>query len=100
MEQMKITFQYMCDEIVRFRKIIESRKYTIDQKDDAVRTLVWTWVHGEHDMTVEEEASMATMLRSQMIEWTRRKSYEMLRPGAWGDCIDEPAGCDIDTAPG
>jgi len=72
---MEITENYLKDEIISFREIMCSTKYTIEQKDNAFKGLFWVWLRCNSTLTAKFE----NLINATILEWERRKLYEVVR---------------------
>jgi hypothetical protein len=64
--------QYEKD-LLKFRNIMCSTKFTLLQKDDALNGLINAWM----ETHLDQEDSLSCLTRATMIEWTRRREYEV-----------------------
>ena len=73
---MKIDLKYLTNEIIQFRGIMCSKKFTLEQKDSAYNGLVYAYLHHEIPPGKDRE-TMITLFQATNIEWERRRLYEV-----------------------
>lgn len=64
--------QYEKD-LLKFRGIMCSTKFTVLQKDNALNGLINAWI----ETRLDQDDSLSHLTRATMIEWTRRREYEV-----------------------
>lgn len=69
---MKITWDYFCQELISFRKIIGLKCYTLEQWDDAWRGLLYVYVQLQ-----EKTDEAVNALKAVEIDYNRRVQYRL-----------------------
>lgn len=72
---MIIDLDYFRSEIVKFRDIMCSRKFTTEQKDDAFYGLAYAYINCK--ATGDDNKQVITMFDMTRLEWERRRLYEV-----------------------
>ena len=75
MKKMKIDYAYLIKELMQFRGIMCSTKFTLEQKDDAYNGLIYAYLH--HDIPAGKDRDAAiTLFQATNMEWERRRLFE------------------------
>ena len=69
---MKITWDYFCQELVSFRKILGLKTYTLEQWDDAWQGLLYVYI-----CLQEKTEEAINAINAVAIDYNRRVQYRL-----------------------
>ena len=73
---MKFDLKYIMNELMQFREIMCSTKFTLEQKDNAFNGLVYAYLH--HNIPEgKDKEQMVVLFQATNMEWERRRLYEV-----------------------
>lgn len=73
---MLIDYDYLIKQLMLFRNIMCSTKFTVEQKDNAFNGLVYAYLH--HNIPIGKNKNVIiTLFEATSIEWERRRLFEV-----------------------